>query len=46
MLDTVLFELSNISHVMNIGQETAQNNARYLLFVVSDKMTEIECFFL
>ena len=45
MLDSVLFELSNISHVMNIGQETAQHLSRGLKFVVSDKMTQIKYFF-
>ena len=37
----VLFELSNIGHVTNIGQETAQHLTCDLAFVVSDKMTQI-----
>ena len=45
MLDSLLFELSTISHVMNIGQETAQHLSRDLMFVVSDKMTQIKYLF-
>ena len=45
MLDSVLFELSNISHVMNIGRESAQHLSRDLMFAVSDKMTQIKYFF-
>ena len=42
MLDSDLFELSNISHVVDIGQETAQHLFLDLMFVVSDKMTQIK----
>ena len=42
MLDSVLFELFNISHEINIGQETVKHLSRDLMFVVSDKMTHIK----
>ena len=42
MLDRVHFELSNISHMRSIGEETAQHLSRGLVFVVSDKMTQIK----
>ena len=42
MLDSVLFELSSISHVINIAQETAQDLSRDLMLVVRDKMTQIK----
>ena len=45
MLDSVLLELSNISHMMNIGQETAQHLPSDLMSVVSGKMTQIKYFF-
>ena len=45
MLDSFPFELSNISQVMNIGQETAQHLSRDVMFVVGDKMTQIKYFF-
>ena len=47
MLHNVLFELSNINHVMNSGQESAQYEhlSRDLIFVVSNKMTQIKYFF-
>ena len=45
MLDSALFELSNISHVMNTGQETAKHLSCDLMFVVSDKTTKIKYFF-
>ena len=45
MLDSVLLELSNISHMMNIGQETAQHLSSDLMSVVSGKMTQIKYFF-
>ena len=45
ILDSVLLEVSIISHMVNIGQETAQHLSRDLLFIVSDKMTPIKYFF-
>ena len=45
MLDSVNFELSNTSHVMNIGQETSQHLSRDVMFVVSDKMAQMKYFF-
>ena len=44
-LKSVLFELSNISHVINIRQETAQHLLCHLMFVVNDKMTQIQYLF-
>ena len=44
-LDSVLFELSNISHRMNIGQGTAQHLSHDLMFAVCDEMTQIKYFF-
>ena len=38
LLDGVLFELSNISHVNNIGQATAQHLSCDSMFVASDRM--------
>ena len=43
MLDSVLFELANVSHVTNIGQATAQHLSRDLIFVASDRMTQTFC---
>ena len=34
MLNSVLFRLSNIRHMMNIGQETEQHFSPDLMFVV------------
>ena len=45
MSDSVLSELFNISHVMNIGQETMQHLSRDLMLVVIHKMTQIKYFF-
>ena len=39
MLDSALLELSSISHMMDIEQETAQHLSRDSMFVVSGKMT-------
>ena len=45
MLDSVLFELSNINQVINIGQETTQHLLRDLMFVVSIKIIQTEYYF-
>ena len=45
MLDGVLFELSNISHLMNTEKETVQHLSHDLMFVVSEKMIQIEYIF-
>ena len=45
MLESVLLKLSDINHVMNIEQKTAQHLSRDVMFVASDKMTQIKHFF-
>ena len=39
MLNSALFDLANISHVINTGQETAQHLSHGLMLVTCDRMT-------